>query len=138
MDKDSVRCMTRAELIAASEGMFGSRWGRPLARLLGIDPKGIRMWKRGERRIPDWAAAKIRLHSEVGPIGAIVRRSIIEMVPAVDAWDAHQVARRVVAELTNSGLVPAPGLVAAAKTFSLRPKRTPRVLLGRRDQTHSS
>lgn len=64
--------ITREELIAAGELLFGEDWKNPLARALGpfhpdgararIDDRLVRRWASGERQVPPWVrSACIRL-----------------------------------------------------------------------------
>lgn len=44
--------MTRDDLIAAGEALFGPRWQSDVARLLAVDDRRVRAWLAGERPIP--------------------------------------------------------------------------------------
>lgn len=100
--------MTAAELVVAGQTMFGSRWVKPLARAVGRSPRAIRFWRKGERRIPEAAAAKIRALGRIGPVGSVVRRAVREVIPNVGACAAHRVAQRAVLDLVKAGLLDEP------------------------------
>lgn len=55
--------MTRDDLIAAGESLYGPRWQSEVARLLEIDNRRVRAWLAGERPIPDgiWRELAIEL-----------------------------------------------------------------------------
>lgn len=53
---DHARLATMAALL------LGEQWQRPLARLLGMDPRAVRRWAAG-RPVPAWALE--RLESEL-------------------------------------------------------------------------
>jgi hypothetical protein len=60
------------------------------------------------------------------------------MIPGADAWDAHRVAKRVVAELANSGFASGRTLAEGGNGGRLRPKRRPLFLLRRQYRTQGS
>ncbi len=45
---------TPDRLAAAAVVLFGERWQRPLAHLLGVDARLVRWWASGDRPIPEW------------------------------------------------------------------------------------
>lgn len=97
--------MTSAELIAAGHAMFGERWLRPLARTIGWSHGSLRIWRKGQRAIPESAAEKIRMLERVGPVGVLVRQAVRELIPEAGAWAAHRVAQRTVEHLIKAGLL---------------------------------
>jgi hypothetical protein len=101
----SGRFMTREELVAAGEAIFGPRWVRPLGRAIDWDYRSVRFWKRGQRPIPAEAARRIRKLHQIGPVGTIVRRVLRAAVPKLDPWTAHCAAVQVLSELSKAGLL---------------------------------
>jgi hypothetical protein len=99
------RAMTREELVAAGEAVFGPRWVKPLARAIKWDHRSIRFWKRGQRPIPAEAARRIRKLHQIGPVGIIVRRVLRTAMPKLDPWAAHCAAVQVLSELSKAGLL---------------------------------
>ena len=97
--------MTVNELVGAGEAVFGPRWMRPLARVIGWNHRSIRYWKNGERAIPEAAAERIRNLHRIGPVGVIIRQAVRKVAPQVDPWSAHRVAMVAVAELAKAGAV---------------------------------
>lgn len=51
--------MTRDDLIAAGEALYGPRWQSEVARLLDIDDRRVRAWLAGERTIPAGIASDL-------------------------------------------------------------------------------
>jgi len=99
------RPMTPVELAALAEAMFGSRWVRPLSRLIGWHYRSVRCWKHARRSVPLDAADKIRGLANVGPVGVIVRSAVRKAMPEADPWSAHRVAQQTIRDLVRAGLL---------------------------------
>jgi hypothetical protein len=93
------------ELAAIAGSVFGSRWLRPLARMLECNPGLIRSCKKGERVLSGEAAAKVRALADIGPVGEIVRRILERTIRDTRPVITHGVATAIVTELTNAGLL---------------------------------
>jgi hypothetical protein len=95
--------MTPAELPAAGETVYGRRWRTPLAEALCISARMIRHYERGERPIPEDRATRIRKLADLGPIGFTIRASIRKSMPDLPLFRCHQIAARILADLTAAG-----------------------------------
>jgi hypothetical protein len=76
-----------------------------LARAIGWSPRSLRFWWKGQQRIPKLAADRIRTLGRIGPVGVLIRRAVLEIVPEAGPWAAHRVARHAVESLKKSGLL---------------------------------
>lgn len=57
--------MTNIERITIiGEAMFGATWRRPVANMLGVDPKLVRMWIEGVRYPSDEHVRELRTRAE--------------------------------------------------------------------------
>jgi hypothetical protein len=97
--------MTTAELAAAGESLYGARWRSPLARTLNLSERMIRYYERNERQIPERTAARIRQLADIGPIGFITRGAIRKAAPDLPLFRSHQIAIRVLADLSAVGVL---------------------------------
>jgi hypothetical protein len=97
--------MSRVELIAVGESVFGKRWLRPLARIAGCDPRQMLYYKTGERIVSASVAASIRAFMDIGQAGAIIRKAVKDSCAGLSTLEAHLAARRVVVELKQAGLI---------------------------------
>jgi len=103
--KKQDRPLAPAELIAAGELVFGSRWRTPMAKALGLSDRIIRYYQSGERRIPPAIAAKIRALVNVGPVGTVIRATVRKVAPEVSPYAAHRIARQIVVDLGSLGML---------------------------------
>jgi hypothetical protein len=53
--------MTPAELREIGEKLFGSMWQTKLARAMPVNPRTVRRWLAGERKIHPAMAERVRL-----------------------------------------------------------------------------
>ncbi len=97
--------MTSAELATAGESLYGSQWRTPLSKVLNVGTRIIRYWERGERRIPEAIAARIRQLADIGPIGLIIRSSIRRAAPELSRFQSHRTAVQVLADLSAAGII---------------------------------
>jgi hypothetical protein len=97
--------MTSLELTALAEAMFGPRWVRPLARVIGWHYRSVRCWKHARRSVPLDAAEKIRAVANIGPVGVILRAAVKKTIPDADPWSAHRVAQQALRDLVRAGLL---------------------------------
>src|SRR5579863_8576574 len=86
--------MSRAELTAVGESLFGKRWVRPLARIAGCDPRQILYFKTGERIVSAKVAAKVRAFADIGQAGTIIRKAVKDSSPGLSPLEAHLAARQ--------------------------------------------
>lgn len=56
--------MTPAELRAAGEALYGSRWQAPLAREIGVSRSSVLRWAKGSWPMPSDAADRVRRLAE--------------------------------------------------------------------------
>lgn len=68
--------MTRDDLVAAGEALYGPRWQSEVARLLSIDDRRVRAWLAGERPIPAGIAPELasELHRRARRATALAAR----------------------------------------------------------------
>ena len=97
--------MTPAELSAVAESLYGSQWRMPLSKALKVGTRIIWYWERGERRIPEAIAAKVRQLADIGPIGLVIRSSIRRTAPELPRFQSHQMAIQVLADLSAAGII---------------------------------
>jgi hypothetical protein len=97
--------MTPVELAAAGESVYGSQWRTPMSKALNVGTRIIRYWERGERRIPEAMAGRIRQLTDIGPIGLIIRSSIRRTAPELSRSQSHQIAMQVLADLSLAGII---------------------------------
>lgn len=101
----NLRPMSAEEMATVARSIYGARWLRPLARFLECNPGLVRQCKKGERVLTGEAAARVRALADIGPAGAIVRRIVEQAIPDMRLVTTHNVARRIVIELSNLGLL---------------------------------
>jgi len=97
--------MTPAELIAAGELVYGSRWRAPLAKALGLSRRMIYYYLSGERRISEHTAVRIRRLADLGPVGSLIRSLIRRAAPDLPAARAHRMAVQILSDLGGAGFV---------------------------------
>jgi hypothetical protein len=97
--------MTAVELAGAGESVYGSQWRTPMSKMLNVGTRVIRYWERGERRIPEAIATRIRQLADIGPIGLIIRSSIRRAAPELPRFQSHQIAIEVLADLSAAGII---------------------------------
>jgi hypothetical protein len=97
--------MTSAELATTGESLYGSQWRTPMSKALKVGTRVTRYWERGERRIPEAIAARIRQLADIGPIGLIIRSSIRRAAPELPRFQSHQIAIQVLADLSAAGIL---------------------------------
>lgn len=56
--------MTPHDLRAIGNRLFGPRWQTQLARAIGVTPRTVRRWTKGDQRIPPLADFAIRQLAE--------------------------------------------------------------------------
>lgn len=76
---DAVRPMTPAEFAERFEILFSKMWHKPLARLVELSPRVVRLYARA--CIPPEIAEKIRRVTEIGETGVITRDTIRRAAP---------------------------------------------------------
>jgi len=97
--------MTVAELVAAGESLYGSRWRTPLAKAVNIGTRMLWYYERGQRPIPERRAAQIRKLADIGLIGLIIRSSIRKTAPELTRFQSHNIAIEVLKDLTAAGII---------------------------------
>jgi hypothetical protein len=100
------RPMSAAELIAAGELLFGSRWRTPLAKALGLSDRAIRYYQSGERRIAPRISARVRSLVDIGPVGIVIRATVRKIGPGIPPFTAHRIAKQVLVDLGSLGMLP--------------------------------
>jgi transcriptional regulator with XRE-family HTH domain len=50
----SALSMTPDELEQRAAALLGPRWQTELARRSGVEPRAVRYWKNGDRKVPPW------------------------------------------------------------------------------------
>lgn len=52
--------MTKEQLTAIGQALYGTQWQSDLARALNIDSRRVRQWLNDERPLPDWLDAELK------------------------------------------------------------------------------
>lgn len=99
------RPMSAAELVAAGELVFGSRWRTPLAKALGLSDRVIRYYQSGERRISPPIAARVRSLADIGPVGTVIRATVRKVGPGIPPFTAHRIAKQILVDLGSLGML---------------------------------
>jgi len=97
--------MTTAELVAAGESLYGSRWRTPLAKAVNIGTRMLWYYERGLSPIPERCAERIRKLADIGLIGLVIRSSIRRTAPELTRFQSHNVAVEVLKDLKAAGII---------------------------------
>ncbi len=108
--------MQPAEFERLCKSVHGEFWQRPIARVVGRDPKMMARYAHGENIIPPDVADRLRKLNEIGPVAEAVKRVILAAAEREarrpktgerisGQQRAHFLSIEIAAELKRVGLV---------------------------------
>jgi hypothetical protein len=97
--------ITPQQLAALAEEVWGGRWQRPFANLIGRSPRTIRQWMDGSRAIQADAVDTLRALRQLDGAGEIIRNAVLDEIPKTSPLTALQIGKKAYARLCEAGLL---------------------------------